>query len=117
MVGPDESGQGRRIQVPIPTRSSNAHIDGHGSPGNPGSQLAGDRLPGYRGSHFIQSDGTGSLVLSIAEHPESADRVVESEGARIFLDPQVVDMLDDKSLDADIDEGGGVAFLVTEQLH
>ncbi|GAA4203507.1 hypothetical protein GCM10022252_61210 [Streptosporangium oxazolinicum] len=64
-----------------------------------------------------QSDGTGSLVLSIAEHPESADKVVESEGARIFLDPQVVDMLDDKSLDADVDERGGVAFLVTEQLH
>ncbi|MEU4411043.1 hypothetical protein AB0F88_41610 [Streptosporangium sp. NPDC023963] len=56
-------------------------------------------------------------MLSIAEHPESADRVVESEGARIFLDPQVVDMLDDKSLDADVDEGGGVAFLVTEQHH
>lgn len=62
-----------------------------------------------------QSDGTGSLMLAIAEHPESADRVVESEGARIFLDPQVVDMLADKSLDADVDEGGGVAFLVTEQ--
>ncbi|MER5626269.1 Fe-S cluster assembly protein HesB [Streptosporangium sp. NPDC002544] len=64
-----------------------------------------------------QSDGTGSLMLSIAEHPESADKVVESAGARIFLDPQVVDMLDDKSLDADVDEGGGVAFLVTEQPH
>jgi Fe-S cluster assembly iron-binding protein IscA len=62
-----------------------------------------------------ESDGTGSLVLSIAERPGSADRVVESGGARIFLDPQVVDMLDDKSLDADVDEGGGVAFLVTDR--
>ncbi|MEU4832536.1 Fe-S cluster assembly protein HesB [Streptosporangium sp. NPDC023615] len=62
-----------------------------------------------------ESDGTGSLVLSIAEQPESADRVVESDGARIFLDPQVVDMLDDKSLDADVDEAGGVAFLVTDR--
>ncbi|MBB2914428.1 Fe-S cluster assembly iron-binding protein IscA [Streptosporangium becharense] len=62
-----------------------------------------------------EHDGTGSLVLSVVEHPEAADQVVESEGARIFLDPQVVDMLDDKSLDADVDEGGGVAFLVTEQ--
>jgi iron-sulfur cluster assembly protein len=62
-----------------------------------------------------ESDGTGSLVLSIVERPEPADQMVESEGARLFLDPQVVEMLDDKSLDADVDEGGGVAFLVTEQ--
>ncbi|GAA2875176.1 hypothetical protein GCM10010517_36020 [Streptosporangium fragile] len=67
----------------------------------------------------ISSQGgeAGSLVLSIVEHPEAADQVVESEGARIFLDPGVVDILDDKSLDADVDEGGGVAFLVTEQLR
>lgn len=62
-----------------------------------------------------QADGTGSLLLSVVDGPESNDRVVEADGARIFLDPTAADMLDDKALDADIDEGGAVAFLVTEQ--
>ncbi|GHE47835.1 hypothetical protein GCM10017673_56990 [Streptosporangium violaceochromogenes] len=62
-----------------------------------------------------QTDGTGSLLLSIVNGPESDDKVVETDGARIFLDPTAADMLDDKALDADVDEGGGVAFLVTEQ--
>ncbi|WP_326823169.1 Fe-S cluster assembly protein HesB [Streptosporangium sp. NBC_01639] len=62
-----------------------------------------------------QADGTGSLLLSVVDGPESNDKVVETEGAKIFLDAAAADMLDDKSLDADIDEGGSVAFLVTEQ--
>ncbi|MFF0311813.1 HesB/IscA family protein [Streptosporangium sp. NPDC004379] len=63
-----------------------------------------------------QSDGTDSLLLSIVEGPQSEDKVVETGGARVFLDPKAADLLDDKSLDADVDEGGGVAFTVTEQI-
>ncbi|ACZ88174.1 MULTISPECIES: HesB/YadR/YfhF [Streptosporangium] len=77
------------------------------------SQVADSTDTGVRISS--QADGTGSLLLSVVDGPESNDKVVESEGARIFLDPTAADMLDDKALDADIDEGGSVAFLVTEQ--
>ncbi|MER7210378.1 Fe-S cluster assembly protein HesB [Streptosporangium sp. NPDC000239] len=62
-----------------------------------------------------QADGTGSLTLSVVNGPETDDKVVETDGARIFLDRAAADMLDDKALDADIGEGGSVAFLVTEQ--
>ncbi|MFJ2033045.1 Fe-S cluster assembly protein HesB [Streptosporangium sp. NPDC087985] len=77
------------------------------------SQVADSADTGVRISS--QADGTGSLLLSIVDGPESDDQVVETEGARIFLDATAADMLDDKALDADIDEGGSVAFLVTEQ--
>ncbi|MFF5205761.1 Fe-S cluster assembly protein HesB [Streptosporangium sp. NPDC000396] len=77
------------------------------------SQVSDSADPGVRISS--QADGTGSLLLSVVDGPESDDKVVEADGAKIFLDPTAADMLDDKALDADIDEGGSVAFLVTEQ--
>ncbi|GAA4232315.1 Fe-S cluster assembly iron-binding protein IscA [Streptosporangium album] len=77
------------------------------------SQVADSTDTGVRISS--QADGTGSLLLSVVDGPEATDKVVETEGAKIFLDATAADMLDDKSLDADIDEGGSVAFLVTEQ--
>ncbi len=77
------------------------------------SQVADSADTGVRISS--QTDGTGSLLLSVVNGPETDDKVVESDGARIFLDQTAADMLDDKALDADIGEGGAVAFLVTEQ--
>ncbi|GAA2353627.1 HesB/IscA family protein [Nonomuraea africana] len=61
-----------------------------------------------------QGEGQGSLVLSMATAPEPTDEVVETEGARVYLDPVAASVLDDKSLDADTDGQGGVAFHVTE---
>ncbi|MFD0887858.1 Fe-S cluster assembly protein HesB [Streptosporangium algeriense] len=77
------------------------------------SQVAESEDTGVRISS--QTDGTGSLTLSVVNGPETNDKVVETDGARIFLDQAAADLLDDKALDADIDEGGSVAFLVTEQ--
>ncbi|MGI5271249.1 Fe-S cluster assembly protein HesB [Nonomuraea sp. CA-218870] len=61
------------------------------------------------------SDDAGSLTLSLATAPEPADAVVESEGARVYLDPVAATVLDDKSLDAGSDDQGAVSFLVTER--
>ncbi|MBB4919859.1 iron-sulfur cluster biosynthesis family protein [Streptosporangium saharense] len=77
------------------------------------SQVAESEDTGVRISS--QPDGTGSLTLSVVNGPETDDKVVETDGARIFLDQAAADLLDDKALDADVDEGGSVAFLVTEQ--
>ncbi|GAA3151860.1 hypothetical protein [Nonomuraea salmonea] len=41
--------------------------------------------------------------------------MVESEGARVYLDPVAATVLEDKSLDAGADDQGSVSFLVTEQ--
>jgi Fe-S cluster assembly iron-binding protein IscA len=62
-----------------------------------------------------QGEGASSLTLSLATAPEPADEVVESEGARVYLDPVAATVLEDKSLDAGADDQGSVSFLVTEQ--
>jgi iron-sulfur cluster assembly protein len=61
-------------------------------------------------------DDANSLVLSVADGPETTDKVVETEGARVYLDPVAATVLDDKSLDADIDDQGGISFHVEEQI-
>jgi iron-sulfur cluster assembly protein len=58
----------------------------------------------------------GSLTLSLAPQPEEGDQVVDAAGARLFLDSDAAVMLDDKELDAAVDQGGSVQFAVAEQL-
>ncbi len=64
-----------------------------------------------QGGLRIASDPTaGSLVLALADRPAQGDQVVDSSGARIFLDPEAAQILDDKSLDAAVDDEGAVQF-------
>lgn len=52
------------------------------------------------------------LELSLATNPEPGDTQVEQEGANVYLDEQVASFLDDKILDAKIeDEGPSFAIL------
>ncbi len=51
-----------------------------------------------------------SFAVSAAEQPEASDQVVEQDGAKVFLDQTATDQLDDKVLDASVDEGGNVSF-------
>ncbi|MDR8410267.1 Fe-S cluster assembly protein HesB [Nonomuraea sp. 3-1Str] len=62
-----------------------------------------------------QGQDTGTLTLSLAHQPEPTDAVVETEGARVYLDPVAATVLDDKALDAGADDKGAVSFLVTDQ--
>lgn len=62
-----------------------------------------------------QPDAAGTLMLSVADGPEATDEIVEAGGARVFLDPTAASLLADKSLDADVDGQGGIAFLIIEQ--
>ena len=76
-------------------------------------------------------DGTGLRITQSAEEPGAAnglelaaaaepglgDQVVETAGARVFLDPLAAAYLDDKVLDAEVDPQGKVRFtLVTQSL-
>jgi iron-sulfur cluster assembly protein len=72
-------------------------------------------LPEGAGLRIASSDETPNLKVSPAGGPESGDQVVESEGARVFLEPQAAEMLDDKVLDARVNDSGGVEFLVAGQ--
>lgn len=53
-----------------------------------------------------------AFSVGVAEAPEPMDLVVESEGARVFLEPTAAVALDDKVLDATLDERGSVSFAI-----
>ncbi|WP_026876188.1 hypothetical protein [Jiangella gansuensis] len=57
----------------------------------------------------------GGLNLNLSPGPEDGDQVVDQGGARLFLDSQAAQMLDDKALDAAVDPDGAVQFALAEQ--
>lgn len=80
------------------------------------SLTAGAPEPGQHGIRIASSgDDASSLTLSLASAPEPADAIVESEGARVYLDQVAATVLDDKALDAGSDDQGAVSFMVTER--
>ncbi|MDM4761991.1 iron-sulfur cluster biosynthesis family protein [Galbitalea sp. SE-J8] len=62
----------------------------------------------------IAADATDAaeLTLAVVTEPQPDDQVVESAGARVFLEPNAALLLDDKVLDADVAENGSVTFAV-----
>jgi iron-sulfur cluster assembly protein len=54
------------------------------------------------------------LQITLVDGPETADRSVDEEGAHVFLEPDVAEFLDDKVLDAELDDGR-VTFAVRDQ--
>lgn len=56
-----------------------------------------------------------SFELTLVPAPNSEDAVVEVDGARVFVDPVVVDALENRILDARIDEDGSVRFALGVQ--
>ena len=65
-------------------------------------EASGIRIaPGAGGGEF--PEGT-ALELSLVEEPEPADEKVDDDGATVYLEPHVAGLLDDKVLDAQVDE-------------
>lgn len=58
-----------------------------------------------------QAEGFG---LSVTPEPEEGDQVMEEAGARLFLEPDAAEALDEKTLDAQVDPGGSVQFFLAE---
>jgi Fe-S cluster assembly iron-binding protein IscA len=56
-----------------------------------------------------------SLAVALAQAPAPEDQVIELPDARVFLEPEAADMLQDKVLDAQVAEDGSVAFRVSLQ--
>jgi Fe-S cluster assembly iron-binding protein IscA len=67
------------------------------------------------GLRIAADDTRGSLHLSLSPGPAQGDEVVETGGARLFLDRVAASVLDDKALDAQTDPDGQVMFTVAEQ--
>jgi iron-sulfur cluster assembly protein len=55
-----------------------------------------------------------SFQLSVVTLPAEDDEVIEEQGARVFLEPQAASLLDDKVLDASLEEDR-VAFAIADQ--
>lgn len=55
------------------------------------------------------------LAVAVTENPGESDQVLSGEGARLFLGPEAAAYLDDKVLDAQVDDEGQVSFAVGEQ--
>jgi Fe-S cluster assembly iron-binding protein IscA len=70
---------------------------------------------GLRISPNTDESGGTALAVYLAEGPAPQDQVVEVQEAKVFLEEQVAGQLDDKVLDAQVDERGGIAFSVTPQ--
>lgn len=63
----------------------------------------------------IASNGDGALTLALAAAPAEGDDVVEEGGARVFLEHEAGQLLDDKQLDCGVDAQGQVQFTLTQQ--
>ena len=71
---------------------------------------------GVRISTLPQASTNGSGPVAVFDfyptpEPGAADAVVEEQGVQVFLEPEVVPLLDDKLLDAELD-GDQVRFTV-----
>jgi iron-sulfur cluster assembly protein len=59
------------------------------------------------------AEGT-ALELTIVDGPEIDDQEVNESGAHVFLEPEVAEFMDDKVLDAALEETG-VRFSIRDQ--
>ncbi|MET8088601.1 adhesin [Micromonospora sp. NPDC005220] len=57
----------------------------------------------------------GSLTVELVPEPVQGDRVVDNQGARIFLDEDAAQLLGDASVDATVDDEGIIQFGFTER--
>ena len=60
-------------------------------------------------------EGPGALQVTATAAPGEDDQVIEAAGARVFLEPHAAVYLDDKVLDARVDEQGNAHFSVGMQ--
>jgi iron-sulfur cluster assembly protein len=64
---------------------------------------------------MTQGAGAPTFQLALTEGPAAGDQVVEEGGARVFLEAAAAAVLDDKALDAQVNEQGDVAFRISDR--
>jgi Fe-S cluster assembly iron-binding protein IscA len=69
------------------------------------------QIPTEGGGLRIRDTGPDTgFELALATTPEHGDAVVETDGARVFVDPAATDALDERILDAEVGDDGSVRF-------
>lgn len=61
-------------------------------------------------------DSERDFSVDVVGQGQPGDALVESNGARVFLEPGVAEVLGDKTLDAEVGQGGAVTFALIPQL-
>ncbi len=76
-----------------------------------------DQTGGNEAGLRISQDAPDSPALHVmpSESPQPGDQVLEEDGARVFLEETAAQTLDDKILDAQVDDNGGVQFTIAVQ--
>ncbi|PWU43419.1 adhesin [Micromonospora globispora] len=67
------------------------------------------------GLRIAADTDAGSLSIELVEQPVQGDQVLDNQGARIFLDADAAELLNDTSVDASVDDEGIVQFGFTEK--
>jgi iron-sulfur cluster assembly protein len=75
-----------------------------------------EAVPPGAGLRIAADENGGSLTLSLVAEPYEGDQVLDSAGARLFLDAEAALLLDDKELDVAVDPSGDVQFAVADQV-
>ncbi|HEV7950989.1 MAG TPA: Fe-S cluster assembly protein HesB [Glaciihabitans sp.] len=73
-----------------------------------GTDTAGLRISGAE-------DGGTDYSVAIAPDAQPTDTVIESDGARVFLDATAAAALNDNVLDAQVNDDGSVRFAIGAQ--
>jgi iron-sulfur cluster assembly protein len=70
---------------------------------------------GVRIASAPQPEHPDALRLTTAAGPGEDDQVIEAVGARVFVEPQAAPYLDNKVLDAQVDDQGNARFRLAVQ--
>ena len=62
----------------------------------------------------LQDSEAGTLTLSL-EGPQPEDAVIEEAGARVFVEPDAAAIVEDRELDAQLDDEGRASFMLGMQ--
>jgi Fe-S cluster assembly iron-binding protein IscA len=79
--------------------------------------VASPEIPDGAGIRIATQPGAeqpAPLEVTVAEVPADSDQVLDEAGARVFVEEHAAEILDDKTLDAQI-EGQKVGFYIGEQ--
>jgi iron-sulfur cluster assembly protein len=72
---------------------------------------------GVRIESSAEPEDSGALRLTTTAGPGENDQVIEAAGARVFVEPQAAAYLEDKVLDAELDDQGKAYFSLGRQEH
>lgn len=79
------------------------------------SDIVGRAVTTDTGGLRIAEAAGDQFSVSVAEAPAETEVVAAQGPARVFMDQPVADALDDKVLDARVDDDGSVQFLISTQ--